>query len=400
MKRIAIALAVVFLLVFFGLFVALRDSRSPDAPRYVTELSQPVGPFGTEMYDWGASIPFQDGKFWVTTTLTRTNRHVFLYNLDKRKVDGELFNAGPVFANHDQTKLLCAGYASPVTTFKQRAAALINRLSSRSSILRTNRVETFWILDLRDNSAVRVGELSQFPGTSSRWRESPDSRFGFNVPNNAGEDHLFFLCDLDDDRFDEIMFEGKLAGWWDDHEILAQDASNNFVLFDLRKRETTLLFSAGHLNQMLASLGLTNHAADLGVFPHWNGHEYDFYLMAPKVSRDSGECALLRTGRANPAFTVFSRDFKFGYLGMFDDAATHYLYEGESGATGRGGNGAVILRDLSDNTERVLIPPDNGGQYSVARFYGNSVVYWRKRVLWRADINTTNSSRLFPTPAN
>jgi hypothetical protein len=220
------------------------------------------------------------------------------------------------------------------------------------------------------------------------------------VPNNAGEDHLFFLCGLDNNRFDEIKFEGRLVAWWDDHQIFAQDPSNNCVLFDVLKRESTVLFSAGYLNQTLKSLGLTNHASELGIFSHWNGHDYDFFFMAPKVSRDSGECALLKTGRSHPTLTVFSRDFKFGYLGMFDDAATHYVFEGESGATGRGGNGAVILRDLSSHTERVLIPPNNAGQYSLARFYGNDVIYWRNRVLWRIDINTTNSSRLFPPAAN
>jgi hypothetical protein len=400
MKRISIALVFVFLLILSCLFLVFRPGTDPDSPRYIVARTQPAGGFGSEMYDWGGAMPFQNGRVWVTTTLTRTNRHVFLYDLEKQKIEGELFNAGPVLANQDLTKLLCEGYASPVATFKQRVAALVNRLFSKSPILKTNAVETFWILNLHNGSAFRVGELSQFPGTSSRWKQAPGFRFSFNVPNNAGEDHSFVLCDLDNNRFEEIKFEGKLAGWWNEHEILVQDASNNSVLFDVLKREPTLLFSASSLDQTLKSLGLTNHASELGVFSHWNGNDYDFFFMAPKVSRDSGECALLKTGHANPALTVFSRDFKFGYLGMFDDTATHYVYEGESGATGRGGNGAVILRDLSSHTERVLVPPDNAGQYSLARIYSNTVIYWRNRVLWRVDINTTNSFRLFPPSGN
>ncbi len=198
MKRIAIALAVVFLLVFFGLFVALRDSRSPDAPRYVTELSQPVGPFGSEMYDLSGAKPFQDGKLWVTTTLTRTNRHVFLYNLEERKVDGELFNAGPVFANLDQTKLLCAGFGFPRANLKQRLGAFVNRISAgKISLFSTNWSQTFWILDLRDDSAVRVGELSQLTGAGSTWTPAPGFRFGYNVPSTANSGREFFLGDLE-----------------------------------------------------------------------------------------------------------------------------------------------------------------------------------------------------------
>ncbi len=103
------------------------------------------------------------------------------------------------------------------------------------------------------------------------------------------------------------------------------------------------------------------------------------------------------TARASPSSPTI---FNSTGLGYFDASGTHYLYSGESGAPGSGGNGGVYLRDLSNNLDRVLVPPDNHGQYALARIYSNTVIYWRDRVLWRVDINTTNSSRLFPPPAN
>ncbi|MDB6122978.1 MAG: hypothetical protein JWQ71_1971, partial [Pedosphaera sp.] len=53
-----------------------------------------------------------------------------------------------------------------------------------------------------------------------------------------------------------------------------------------------------------------------------------------------------------------------------------------------------------NNTERNLVPPDNSGQYALARFCGDSVIYSRNRVLWRIGLNETNAIRLFPSPGN
>jgi hypothetical protein len=68
-------------------------------------------------------------------------------------------------------------------------------------------------------------------------------------------------------------------------------------------------------------------------------------------------------------------------LGRLDITATHYLYNGERGLPGQGGNGAVLLRNLEDNSITSLVPPDNSGQYSLPRFYRNEVIYFRNRLL-------------------
>ncbi len=42
------------------------------------------------------------------------------------------------------------------------------------------------------------------------------------------------------------------------------------------------------------------------------------------------------------------------------------------------------------------MPPDNKGQYSTPAFFGDEVIYFRNRVLWRVQINGSNDTVLPP----
>lgn len=49
------------------------------------------------------------------------------------------------------------------------------------------------------------------------------------------------------------------------------------------------------------------------------------------------------------------------------------------------------------------MPPDNKGQYAIPRFYGDEVIYYRNRVLWRIGLDGSNNVPVFPStnlPAN
>jgi hypothetical protein len=403
MKRIKIILPIFLLLIVFLLLLSRPPKADSKLPRFVPAISQPVGPFGSEHYEWGDAIPFRDGKGWVWTALSRSNRHSFLYDLDKRIVLGELFNAGAVFANHDQTKLLCDGPASPYTSFKNRMSLLLSRLSFGKINLATkaNQIETFWILDLRNNSAVRIGDLSQFPGTGSRWVPAPGFRYAYNIPTTMRGDQEFFLCDLEAGTLKKIHLQihlrDELQGWWDDHTVLGKDSADNFVLFDVVTRKTQTLFSAEAILQFLKDNNLTNDPAGITSFRNWNGRDYDLYFAGNRKSGlDTNTTFLIKVERPGPTLKFLYRNFQFKWSGHLNVTATHYLYNGYSGAPGKGGNGGVVLRDLINNTERDIVPPDNSGQYSLARLCGDTVIYSRNKVLWRTDINGTNATRLFP----
>lgn len=399
MKRLKVILPLLLLL-FLGFLMIIHLSRTdPNAPRYVTVNTQPTGPFGRVHYDWGGAAPFVDGKVWIFTILSRTNGHQFLFDLEKRKVLGELFNGGAVFCNQQGTKLLCGGRASLDASFKGSLISLLSKFSFGRIQIKTNRIDAYWILDLRNNSARRVGGLSQWPGTGSTWKPSPGFRFGFNVPSNGEEGSSFFLCDLEQETFRKIPFTGNLQGWWDDHQILIKTPTGDMVLLDVLTQQTSTLFSHETISRRLQELGIPDDPATVITCSTWNGTNYNFSLV-PKQGQNlySNGSFMLKFDRSGPALTLLRPDFKFRWLGNFNEAETHYVYPGESGASGRGGNGGVYLLDLLNNNTTTLIPPDNNGQYAIPRFYGNTVLYFRNSELWSIKLDGSGNARLFPPP--
>lgn len=349
LKRIAVFAAVISLL--FGLAVLIGPSRKidPEAPRFVPGQVRPVGPFTSNHYGWAELVPFAGGRVWLWTTSSRTNRHCFLYDLDKRLVVGELFNAGPIFCNGDGTKLLCEGHASLETSLKQKLIALNDKIfRGKGPLAKVNRADTYWVIDLRDNSVRRLGELSQFPGTGSTWRSSPGYRYGCNVPSNAEEGSAFFLCDLETGVFEKIKFQGDVQGWWGESQILVRDSAQNFVLFDVTTRRTNTLFSARFLEDSIRQMNLTNYSGQIRAINNWNGHGYDFYFALQTASYRAGESFMFKASQAEPTLKLLYRDFKFEHLGRLDATATHYLYNGEPGQAGQGGNGAVLMQFHND----------------------------------------------------
>jgi hypothetical protein len=431
MKRIKIILPTVLLLLVVVVCVVLsRPPRSAsDLPRFIPLTTQPTGPFGKEFYDSSDAIPFRDGKGWVFTHMSRSNHHLFLYDLNKGIVLGELTNAGAVVENQDRTKLLCEGPGSPYASFKDRAVILVNRLSFGKINLATNanQIETFWILDIRNNSAVRIGDLSQLPGTSSRWTPAPGFRYGYNEPTTLQGDQEFFLCDLEAATLKKvhlsIHLHGPLLGWWDDHSIFAEDSAENFVLYDVVTGQIRTAFTGKSIEQFLKENNLTNSPSgikttlssnnggfefhlkdpvDVTAIHNWNGSNYDFYFCADrKRGLDTNTTFLIKVDRPSGKLKLLYREFQFKWSGHLDATATHYLYDGYNGLPGRGGNGGVVLLDLNNNTEREIVPADNSGQYALSRLCGgDTVIFWRNRVLWRIDLNSTNATRLFPPPGN
>jgi hypothetical protein len=394
-RRSIIAGSAILLLIGLTM-VLVPKGIDPEAPRFVRGLPQPLGPLTSVDYGWGELVPFAGGKVWLWT-FAGTNRHCFWYDLDRRVVIGELMNAGPVFCNPKETKLLCEGHASLKSSLKQRLFALAEKfVRGKVPLPKINREDAYWVLDLRDNSVRRVGELSQIIGTGSHWRPSPGFRYGCNVPNNTEEGTAFFLCDVETGAFEKIRFPGVVQGWWDESQLLVRDPANNFVLFDVVTRKTNTLFSATFLQDTLHRLNLTNYPGQIRAINDWNGHGYDYYFASQTASYRAGQSFLFKTSHADPTLKLLYPNFKFEHLGRLDASATHYLYNGEPGLPGRGGNGAVLLRDLTNDSTTTLVPPDNSGWYALPRFYRDEVIYRRNRVLWRMNLDGSNNAPLFP----
>jgi hypothetical protein len=400
LKRIGIISAALLVLIFLVLLISFSSSPSPTAPKFVPVRSQPAGPYASTSYDWSGVVPVRDGKVWITADSGGTNRHIqqFLYDLDRRLVIGELLYARPIFFNRDQSRLLCEGYGSPADSIKAKVLTWLKKFRLGKPLAqRVKRDEAFWVLDLKDNSTIRIGEFSQFAGLGSSFMPSPDFRYGYNKPSSSFGGPELFLCDLQSNRFTKIRIDGEPRGWWDEQTILFKDPLNNFGLYEVPWGRTRTVFSAATIARALEELDLPGDAAALTAFCHWNGQDYDIYFTQAH-EKSWGESFLLKADRAEPSLKLLYRTFKFEWLGNLDADGTHYLYQGEKGLPGKGGNGGVYLRDLASNTTRTIIEPDNGGQYALCRFYGDSIIYWRKKLLWRVDLNGSNNVPLLPIP--
>jgi hypothetical protein len=280
------------------------------------------------------------------------------------------------------------------TSLKYNLTTFLEKVSfGRIRLPNTNWVETLWILDLRKNSARKLGEITQAYGFNRTWKPSPNFNRGYLVPINREEGSSFILCDLEKETFMKIKFKGDLQGWWDARNIMIKDPAKNFVLLDVDTGKTNLLFSAGTISAFLSQSGIASDPADVKAFANWNGLAYDFYFS---TNRDFDVSFLLKATRSDPPLKLLNRNFKFEHVGRLDDDATHYLYCGENISP----NGAVLLRDVASNTVRAIVPPDNSGRYSNPRYYRDEIIYFRNRRLWRINLNGSNNVPLFPPSGN
>jgi hypothetical protein len=398
MKRMRLIVPVVVCLLLLAVMVTGLVGNDPHAPRFIPVQMQPTGTFKAMYYDWHDTAPVRDGKVWFWTVPVATNepsRH-FLYEFKSHRVIGELLNASPIFANSDQTKLLCQGYSASAS-MKWKLIRWLDKSSFGKGLSRKlNYDEAFWLLDLKNNSAVRIGKVYQGVGFGSSFIPSPDFRYGYNSPSTVAEG-VFFLCNLESNLFTKIKIEGEPLGWWDEQSILFKDKLNNFNLFDVTTHKTNTVFAAAAISRCLEELGLPGDPAGITAKYHWNGHDNEILFTEAK-EKAWGRSFLLKTDR-DLSLKLLYRDFKFQWLGHLDADCTHYLYEGESGQPGKGGNGGVYLRNLTNDTTLTLVEPDNGGQYSLARFWDDGVIYSRKRLLWRVDLNGSNNAPLIPEAA-
>ncbi len=393
MKVARIAIVGLGCLFGFGILLVALTQPSPYGPKLVPLRSAPIGSYTWMAYDWGGAVPVQDGTMWIIAT-TGHKMHNFLYDVTDRLIVGELVNANAIFFNRDRTKLLCAGYSLERSWKWKVVRWLENFPLGKPLAQRINRVEAFWVLNLTNESSEPVGQVSQFPGTSSRFLPAPGFRYGVNMPTTSVGRHELFLCDLERNLMTKMTIRGTLVGWWDAHTLLLHDEGNNFVLQDVLSQQTEMLLGAEATAKWMEQMGLPGSVGDLGWRSYWNGSGYDFFFTL-ESQKNWGESFLLKLERSDRTLKLVKRDFKFEWQGVWDAAGAHYLYEGESGAPGGGGNGGVYLRDLSDDRVTTLVPPDNGGQYSLARFCGDGVIYMRKKALWWVGLNGSNNAPVF-----
>jgi hypothetical protein len=395
--RMGFVVLIVLAFAIVGLIVGNRSAGDRHGPRFVagTPTFAASNQWTWVGYSWGAPVRFRDGKFWLWAR-TGTNLHTLQYDLESDRIVGELFNANsPLFANQDQTKLLCEGPDSFWASMKQRLAEVLKKVFNGKIPWQPYPDERFWILDFRNNQSKPLGGFSQFPGNGSTWWPAPGFRYGYNTPTTILHDQEFFICDLEKDALWRMQSGGGIQGWWDDHTLLIQDKGKNLSLLDVVTRSNSIAFSAEAIKNFLRQSGLADDLNHFRAMPTWNGTNYTLYFHA-RTNWVAGDSYLLKLNQTSSSFEIVQREFRFRWQGMFDATATHYLFDGESGEPGRAGNGGVYLLDLESNTTRTLVEPDHRGQYAISRLYQDRVIYFRNRQIWSINLDGSHNFRIFP----
>lgn len=208
-----------------------------------------------------------------------------------------------------------------------------------------------------------------------------------------------------------VRFQGSIQGWWDEHHLLAVDGQHNFLLFDVITRETSSIFTAAQLQDFLKKSGLPDAIDRMSAKPTWTGEQYTIFYLSSQTNGIRSVATVLKVGPARtgtnapstaaiPELQIFQRDFQFEWLGNLNAAGTLYVFPGESGQPGSGGDGSVHIRDLRTGETRTLVETDHSNQYTLPRFYKNRIIYTRSRQLWSIDVNGSNNFKLFQLPAH
>jgi len=404
LKRSLLAVVALFGIACIVVIATSQSEVDRNAPRFVpgapadaiTNLAAMAN------YIWGDDIPFQSNRVWLWTATSRTNFHTYWFNLDDLTVGGELIRASPAFCNQEQTKLLCDGHNPLLPALKERFANWLEKASGGKFKVRLNRAETFWILDLRNNRAKAIGSFSQSYGSGSRWHPAPGFRFGYNTASTSRGERWFYLCDLEQEKMTLVPNPpGGVQGWWDDHRLLMTDAQHNFLLYDVLTQQSTDLFTAAQLQQFLKQSNLPDGLDQFAATPTWTGDGYTFHCSA-RTNWAMGSYYLLQSkvGEMPPTLEVLQRDFQFRQHGRFNSDATLYVFPGESGQPGSGGDGSVHIREVQTGKTRTLVEGDQSNQYTLPRFYQNRDIYTKSRQLWSIGVNGSNNFKLFQLPTD
>jgi hypothetical protein len=396
-KRIwFLALSLFGLIVLAALLGVLGSARN--APRF-RPFRQPfrVRSYQNVYYDFLAPSPFEHDKMWISAWSGTNDQHCFLYDIERKTVLGELFNARPQFITSDQSQVLCladdpAPRPSSPSASDRLQVFFRNLRRGKFSFMDLN-FETVWKVNLERGAAARLGSFSDLYSADS-FAPSPSSRFAYCKPPILPSSELF-ICDLQAQTLSRRLVDGWPAGWWSDSEIIFKGTNSDYFCYDVLTEKRELVFSAAAVIEAFAKASLGFSPAQANLFSTWNGHENEFYLTDFSPRWLATNCYLFKIERAGPALKLVAARFKFEWSDHFAPGGTRYVYSGrDSGVRSSG----VFLRELDRNIDHTLVPPDASKSFSLPNFYHDSVIYARDNKLWQVDLSGSKSTQLFPPP--
>lgn len=397
MKRWLPPLVIVGLLALIGSILWRRGD--PRAPRYQTlNAGWTPPPYDVLHYDFLTHRPFAGDKVWLTTTGSNQVAHAYLLDLRQKQVLGELINAHPVFMDESHTKVLCMQRRALANDIRVRVQNWLAKLSQGRLPFSQQTdlfVETFWLVNLGGQPGRRMGKILLDSGDFSRFQPSPNFRLGANMATLSFSKAEILFFNLETEAFINLTQDGWPVEWWDESRLVVKTTGNDFITRDSITGTSNLLVSASQIAAFFEINGLPNPAY-VNLFPVWNGDQFEFYFVDSNPRGQGNESYLIKVTRPDAGLELVDKNFKVEWLGRFDPTRRWYAYTAlNSGA----GSDAVFLRDLRDNSERVLVPPLGARTFSLPNHYRSNVIFVRSNRLFQISLDGRQVEQLFPPDA-
>jgi len=331
---------------------------------------------------------------WVNC-ISPSNSQVFLLDIEKANVIGQLTNGWPVTFVRDQVLCVRPAGVQPGKTLRNALLRFVEWVSrGRYKFTPPQNTEVYWLLDLNKNAARKIGYIPNTPNFT--FVPSPDFHSGYKAVFNQRMGSIvdYYYFDLQRRSIHKLDRHDWAAGWWDNSQILFQGTNYDFELYDVNRRTTSPFIAHSNVKKFLREKGVPEplHAS---AFYVWNGRENLFYITDTHQRWLAEESFLIKVERPDGRFNLLSPNFKFEWSDHFDSSGGLYLHGAlESGQ----GSDGVFVRDLLTRTNIVLVEPTSAKYHSIPQFYGDSVIYLRSNVLWRINLDASHNVRLFPPP--
>ena len=384
---VLVILIVLAISLFFGL-----TTPHPNTPQFKQAAQTPAA-LTYISYDFLNRRPFEGGKMWIHTASGGAKGQVFIYDIENRHVLGEVTNCWPAMLFGEPLKLLCyqPTPAAP-SGLKQRLLNFVVRISrGRIKLPPAMAAQTYWLLDLKNNAARRLGDI---PGTPNSLIPSPDFHcfFTFRFGPSGPE---VYLLDLRNRAIQEVSVPswGWACDWWDNTQILVRTTNCDFVLYDVGAKTTSSLLTLEKLATFFKDRNISDDPRKTQTLTIWNDRENDFYLTDTHQEWLADESFLIKLERPDGRLKLLSPRFKFGWSDHLDRTGRYYLYTGRDSGDASDG---VFLRDLEYGTTRVLVSPTTNKYFSIPRFYRDSVIYVRSNSLWQVSLDGASHVGVFP----
>lgn len=378
--------AALILVLAAGVLLALK--APPKAPKF-RRGAVPEGPFLDLRYPFLDLVPISEGLTWVGYSPTTNSGRVFFLDVKDGSVLGELIDAEPEAIDGRSRQVFCRTVQRPRTGLMKRLFTLVAKFAPK--LLPAERDEMFWVIDLHSGKARLIGHAPA-PQMSTVKAPSPDFSKVYDVDQHVPPGCTIRLFNLSKGTLQRQTIPGWPLGWWSDLEILYKLDGGGIGVYNIGSKQSGAILSLEALEKWLAVNRVEIEARKVDTFPVWNGREYLFFAADTHEKWLAETSILARVEKEDRTLKMLEPSFRYGWSDHLHPDERHYVYTGRQVGDN---SSAIFVRDLKEGSDRMIVPPD-GAYFSIPNFYENWIVFVRSNMLWRTDLNGSNTVRLFP----